>query len=109
MDRERERRIAANESLAREVNEAIERGLWPGEDGDLVAFGCECPQLDCNTLIELTPDAYRSVRAHPRRFAVAVGHELPQVETTVERNPGYVVVEKRDLAGVIAEAADPRE
>ena len=48
------------------------------------------------------------MRADPRRFVMIAGHELPDVETVVERAPDYVVVEKRDEAGETAAAADPR-
>jgi hypothetical protein len=103
------RRIAANEAAFREINEAIQRGQWPGEERTPVAFRCECAQLGCNQLIELTPSAYEDVRTHGRRFIVADGHELPEAETVVARETGYVVVEKRDEAGALAEATDPRK
>lgn len=101
-------RVAANESALREVNEAIERGLWPGEEHSLAAFRCECASLDCDQLLELTPDEYERVRAESRRFLVVAGHELPDIETVVENHERYVVVEKRAVAGALAEASDPR-
>jgi hypothetical protein len=103
------RRIAANEVVLREVNEGIQRGQWPGEEEKLVSFRCECARLGCNELIELTVGEYEQVRAHPRRFVLALGHELPATETVVETGDGYVVVEKLDDAGEVAEATDPRE
>jgi hypothetical protein len=36
-------------------------------------------------------------------------YELPDVETVVATRPGYLIVEKRDRAGAVAEQADPRE
>jgi hypothetical protein len=36
------------------------------------------------------------------------GHEVKEVETVVETGTGYIVVEKRDEAGRLAEARDPR-
>lgn len=104
-----QRRVAANESAFREVNEAIERGLWPGEEGSLVAFRCECASLDCAQLLELTLEEYERVRAESRRFLLVRGHELPDVETVVQIHERYVVVEKRAVAGEEAEASDPRE
>ena len=103
-----ELRVAANESAFREVNEAIERGVWPGEEDSLVAFRCECASLACDQLLELTPNEYECVRAEPRRFLLVRGHELPAVETVVETHERYVVVEKRAVAGEQAEASDPR-
>jgi hypothetical protein len=107
VDEELERRIGRNEALFREVNEAIARGLWPGEEQSPVRFRCECARIDCNGTIELNAVTYSGVRAHPRRFMVLVGHQLAEVEDVVERREGYVVVEKRDEAGAVAGALDP--
>jgi hypothetical protein len=103
-----QRRVAANEAALREVNEAIERGEWPGEESDPVGFRCECAQLGCDQVIELTIGQYEQVRAHPRRFVLARGHEVPGEDTLIVSGAGWVVVEKRDLAGALAEATDPR-
>jgi hypothetical protein len=92
----------------REVNEGIQRGQWPGDERELVGFRCECARLGCNSMLELTVPEYEAVRSHPRRFIVARGHEVPEAEDVVETEPGYVVVEKRDQAGAVAEATDPR-
>jgi hypothetical protein len=101
--------VAANEALAREVNEAIERGQWPGEQEMRTAFRCECARADCNRLVEVTPADYEQVRAHSRRFIVFPGHERPDVETVVLATPDYVVVDKRDEAGAVAAETDPRD
>jgi hypothetical protein len=101
-------RIASNESVFREINEGIERGQWPGDEGALVGFRCECAQLGCTRVVELSVCDYERIRANSRRFVVAVGHEAPEVESVVERYPGFLVVEKRDEAGERAEATDPR-
>jgi hypothetical protein len=109
VDDELQRRVAANEALLRDVNEAIERGQWPGQENDRVGFRCECAQLGCDQVIELTIGEYEEVRAHPRRFVIAEHHDLPEEETIVDSGSGWVVVEKRERAGEIAEATDPRE
>jgi hypothetical protein len=108
MDNPLQARVAANEVAFREVNEAIERGLWPGEEDSPVAFRCECASLDCDRLVQLTPKEYERVRSDPRRFFVLAGHELAEIETVVEAYERYVVVEKQALAGELAEASDPR-
>jgi hypothetical protein len=108
MDEQLRRRLAANEMLFREVNEGIERGQWPGEGDTRISFRCECARLGCNLLVELSMAEYEHVRADARRFVMVHGHEVPAVETVVEEHPGYVIVEKRDEAGLRAEAADPR-
>jgi hypothetical protein len=100
-------RIARNEAIFRDVNEALKRGRWPGDQSS-IAFRCECARLGCSRLIELDPDEYEHVRANPKRFVVAAGHELPAAETVVENHGGYVVVEKLGEAGLVAESTDPR-
>ena len=109
MNRELERRIAANEDVFRRVNEGIERGRWPGEPESPISFRCECAQLGCNALLTLTLAEYEHVRANPRRFVLVAGHELPAVERVVERRGEIVVVEKTGEGGEEAESLDPRD
>jgi hypothetical protein len=100
--------LRPNEATIRDVNEGIERGQWPGEEDSPVGFRCECARLGCNQLVELTVHEYEEIRAHSRRFVVAPGHELLDVETVIEARPGYLIVEKRGQAGEAAERHDPR-
>jgi hypothetical protein len=108
MDEALQRRIATNEALFREVNEAIERGVWHGEEAAAAAFRCECARLECNQLVSIAPRDYEHVRGHPRRFVVLPGHEQGEVEVVVDSTDDYLVVEKRDEAGRLADASDPR-
>lgn len=101
-------RAARTEALFRETNEAIERGLWPGNRDEAVRFRCECSQTDCHTILRLTVPEYEHIRANPRRFVVAVGHETPEAEVVVERHDDYLVVQKIGVSGVEAERLDPR-
>jgi hypothetical protein len=107
-DDDLQRRLASNEAVFRQVNEGIERGQWPGEEGAPVGFRCECARLGCNLLLELTLAEYEHVRSAPRCFVMIDGHELPGVEAVIERRPGYVIVEKQDEAGELAVESDPR-
>jgi hypothetical protein len=109
MDDDTQRRIAANEAMCREVNEAIERSQWPGEEHAPVAFRCECARLGCDQLIELLVRDYERIREDARRFVLARGHEIAEAEVVVEEAPGYLVVEKVDVAGSVAEETDPRD
>ena len=109
MDAEAERRVARNEAMLRDANEAIERGLWPGEEHRDVRFRCECSRLECNAVVELDLSDYEHVRQQERRFVMREGHERPDIELVVERHPGYIVVEKRGEAGAVAEREDPRD
>jgi hypothetical protein len=108
VDERTKQRLAHNEAVFRDVNEAIESGKIPADVHETVVFRCECGELGCNDLIEMTVGEYERVRAHPRRFLLTVGHDRPEVETVVEVHSGYAVVEKRDEAGQVAEETDPR-
>ncbi len=108
MERELKARLTANEDTFREVNEGIARGRWPGDPDAEISFRCECARLGCNLLLELPLSDYERVREHPRRFIVAPGHDLPDIEDVVRLAKSYVVVEKRDEAGELAERLDPR-
>lgn len=109
MDAGAQERIARNEALFREVNEAIARGLWPGDDdATTVPFRCECGRIGCAARVEVRPQDYERVRRDPRRFIVLPGHELTEAEAVAERRPGYMIVQKSGEAGTIAEQTDPR-
>lgn len=109
MSNESERRLARNEILFRDTNEAIERGQWPNDPFKQVRFRCECSRLECGEAVEITLAEYEQVRSSPRRFLIAIGHETPEIETVISRAPGYLIVEKQDAAGKMAAASDPRD
>src|ERR687884_1857426 len=96
---ERLERTARNESLFREVNDRIEelstdaeaQGIAPG---GLVEFHCECGREGCTERVRLTVAEYERVRADNDRFAVAPGHETPEMEAVVEAGDRFVVVDK---------------
>jgi hypothetical protein len=108
MTDESQRRLARNEALFRDTNEAIERGQWPGDPAKRVRFRCECSRMDCDQPVELMLAQYEQVRRFPRRFVIAPGHQMPELETVVDHGEGFVVVEKQDAAGETAAATDPR-
>jgi hypothetical protein len=72
-----------------------------------VPFLCECADERCTEIVRLSLDCYEKVRSHPRRFFNALGHQRLSVSAgaavVVEELPGYVVVDKIDLAGEVAE------
>jgi hypothetical protein len=108
VDDQMQRRLARNEVLFRDTNEAIVRGHFPDEPGKLVRFRCECSRLECGEAVPLTLAEYEQVRRSPKRFVLVPGHELPELETLISRGDRYAVVEKRDVAGATAVAEDPR-
>jgi hypothetical protein len=104
---ERGERIQRNEASYREVNEAIRAGR-SGEGETPRPYMCECGMLGCNQLVELNRAEYEAVRAHPRRFFMVAGHEIPDVETVVDGNDRFVVAEKVPSEAEIVERTDPR-
>jgi hypothetical protein len=105
-------RIALNESLLRERNEALEahNASVHWVDPPVADWYCECATLDCTIPVQLTIDEYEHVRANPRRFVIAPDkrHLRPEVEQVVARTERYWVVEKVGEAAEMAEALDPR-
>lgn len=102
-------RAGLNEAAFRRVNEGIRAGTGLADATRAFGFVCECAVVGCNQVIELTLPEYERVRRYPRRFVVAVGHDLPEVERVVERRGDHTVVEKLDgPATAVVEATDPR-
>jgi hypothetical protein len=105
----RRRRAAQNQSLFRAANERVEslnesfRLLLEHMD-----FACECVDMGCTTAIKLSIPEYESIRSHPNRFFVARGHEIDDVERTLEEVRDYLVVEKLGGGDDVAREADPR-
>lgn len=100
-----EERAARNESLFREVNDQVVALAWHATD-ETVGFVCECSDADCAERLHVPLGVYQDVRSNPRRFIVVPGHERVELETVVDRNDGYTVVEKEGVAGRIADRLD---
>jgi hypothetical protein len=102
---EREIRVARNHALFRALNENIkEVNLEFSVVADTFAIACECADETCFEALDISADEYAAIRADPRHFAVLGGHVYPDIEKVVAKNTTHVVVEKRDRAGVVAEA-----
>jgi hypothetical protein len=108
---ERDRRIARNEALFRQVNEEIEtleRSVAAISD-EAVHIVCECGDLLCNERMAVPVRTYEQFRADPSLFFVLPGHEAASAECLVAVKPGYHVVRKRNGGPrEIVEASDPR-
>jgi hypothetical protein len=109
MAEERQRRLALNEAVVREVNEAVEKiaADWYAED-EPVMFRCECADATCDAQLPLLREDYEWVRASPARFVVAPGHEDLELERVVRELEGVRVVEKVGPGQAVAEDTDPR-
>jgi hypothetical protein len=98
-------KAARNQALMREVNERIAEISQEASEMQLL---CECADLSCDDLLEISMLEYESVRSSPVRFPIALGHDLPDVERVVEQNERYAVVEKVGKAGEVSARLDPR-
>jgi hypothetical protein len=106
MNDQQAERLASNQTLFRAVNEKM---LALNETFELPSaeFVCECSHLACTETIKITLADYTEVRSNPRWFLVAASdeHVVPEIEDIVSRTDRYFVVEKRDVAGEVAEQA----
>lgn len=103
----RKERIARNETLFREVNERV-REVSPDEEGEHVGFLCECGEEECTETVFLSVPEYEGVRSERTHFVLTPGHEIPEVETTVQRTERFVVVRKTPAEAATAIDTDPR-
>ncbi len=88
------RRLVENELIARKANEKVARVMKivvPGSEA--VFFYCECSNT-CQERIPLSVAAYQKIHNKRDRFIVLPGHTTKSVESVVESNPSYCVVEK---------------
>jgi hypothetical protein len=95
-------RIVENNYTFREANEQI-RAKADEYDAPVerVPFLCECPVPSCTEILRLTLAEYEDVRANPRHFFTAPGHEQADaaVAHVVSRETDYVIVEKDEQVG----------
>ena len=104
----RERRMAQNESLFREVNERVEAVAHQLGPDIPYEFVCECANADCTFRVVLPLRDYEAVRADPKQFVVLPLHYTPEIENVVAENDGYWIVRKSGEAGEYVERLDPR-
>ena len=97
-------RVARNQANLRTLNEGIDTEPADG----VIAFRCECGLLGCNRLIPLRRDQYEAVRGNARRFVIAPGHVVAELEHEVERHADHAVVETHPQTSDFAERTDPR-
>ena len=106
---ERDRRMAQNEALFREVNERVEDiAVELGDEEGGYEYFCECANKDCTFRVVLSVDEYESVRNDPKQFVVLPDHFTPEIEQVVLRTDEYWVVRKSGEAGEYVEQLDPR-
>jgi hypothetical protein len=89
----RAERIVQTELFFRAINEEIVRL----DGGASATFICECGNPVCTEAIELSLAALKQLHAEKGLFVVLPGHEIPDVETVVDRSNGYLIVRKNVL------------
>ena len=107
-------RAAQNQSLYRLVNEEITQlnetfsEVFPGSES-FSEWVCECADTTCTLRVKATRQEYEMVRANGRTFIVYPGHVYLDVESVLNENERFTVVEKFKESGEIAETLDPRQ
>ena len=101
----REKRLAENEALFREVNERVQEAATRGGSYD---YFCECANVDCTFRITLSHAEYELIRSDPKQFVVLPGHYTPEIEDLVAENESHWIVCKDGDAGEYVEQLDPR-
>lgn len=104
----REKRMAQNEVLFREVNERVETVAHQLGPNVPYEFFCECANADCTFRVQLPLSLYESIRSDPTQFVVLPQHYTPEIENLVAKEETYWVVRKTGEAGEYAERLDPR-
>jgi hypothetical protein len=91
----RDARLAQNQREFRYANERLqELGADIVNDGQLVAFLCECADDRCLGRIEITISRYDEIHVDPHHYVVLPGHLRVEGEETVEGYDYYEVVKK---------------
>jgi hypothetical protein len=104
----REERLAQNEALFRTANERMADWEEQHAESQTELYFCECADVQCREKVLLRKADYEKVRADPRHFVVAVGHEVPDIETVIEQTEGWAIVEKPPELEEEMERLDPR-
>lgn len=100
-----ERRFIENEVMFKNINAQISRFVTDGasQPDKLIPFYCECSNRDCRLRIKLTPGEYRQQHKNKRFFVVRKGHDLPEVETIIDKKQNYYLVEKNIVSPLLAD------
>jgi hypothetical protein len=94
--------------MFREANERAKDWEEQHRLDEVELYFCECADPQCREKVSLRQAEYERVRSDSRHFVIVPGHELPDVETVIERNEGWAIIEKAPEVSDIVEARDPR-
>ena len=105
-------RVARNDARFRESNEklAAVADSLELDEGQLRPFLCECADLGCTAILQLTRAEYEAVRRTPTHFIIEAGHVRHGNgwARVVEEHDRYTIEEKVGEAAEIAASLDPR-
>ena len=103
-------RIARNDATFRAANERVSDAAREFEMSDRVPFFCECADPTCLEVVQLSLEQYEEVRRNSRHFINVPGHQAAAqgLAKVVAEHGSYIVVEKVEVAGQIAEEMDER-
>ena len=104
----REERLASNEALFREGNERMAAWEERRVSEAVERYLCECADPECREKVGLRKHEYEHVRSNSRWFVIVPGHAVPDIESVVERNEGWSIIEKDPEVAPVVEATDPR-
>ena len=110
----RKDRQARNEVLFRQLNERIDSVAgdltFTGviDDRDVGTYLCECADEGCLVEVRLSREEYEHVRESPIQFVVSPGHVVADIETVIEANERFAIVEKDVGERAVARATDTR-
>lgn len=116
-----ERRMAENEVMFREYNENTKKRFdelaeIAREEKDPLLlvnaslplhFNCECSNENCRERIMLKPSTYEEIHKKRDHFIVLKGHEIPEIEKTINEGRDYLVVQKHMDPPETAEKLNP--
>ena len=103
-------RIARSDATFRAANERVSDAAREFEMSEGVPFFCECADPTCHEIVQLSLEQYEEVRRNARHFINVPGHQVAAhgMGKVVAEHGRYVVVEKLDVAGELAEELDER-
>ena len=104
----REKWLGLNEAVWRAANERMEDWEERHAQMETELYYCECDDLSCHEKVDLRHADYERVRADPCYFLVVEGHEDPDVETVIEKQEGWAIVEKEPELEDEERRLDPR-
>jgi hypothetical protein len=105
-------RVARNDAVFRESNErimAVAESLEMDQRLPLPVI-CECADVSCTTILQVTAQQYEAVRREPTWFINAPGHvrSARGWGRVVAELDGFTIIEKIGDAGELTTELDPR-